>query len=162
MSALELELPLHLYTENKDPEGVVTGLNYSADKLVSWADCGRGDAVDCLCDQVHEKDLAAIDAWKENQFLLLEDTWVAVENGIDDSANEKQYGQACDAVRREADEKGEVAALKKEERRSEIAKLVQQSRGYLEANRPSPQEDNASGYLFALVAVGVLVYILLF
>ena len=162
MSALELELPLHLYTEKKDPNGIVTGQNYSADKLVAWADCGRGDAVDSLCEQIFKRDLEAIEAWQENQFLLLEETWVAVENGIDDSENEQQYELACDAVRREAGEKDEAAALKLKQRKSGIEKLVLQSREYLAANRPAPQEGNASGYLFALAAVGVLVYILLF
>ena len=162
MSALEPELPLHLYTENKDPDGVVTGLNYSADKLVSWADCGRGDAVDSLCEQIFKRDLETIEAWKENQFLLLEETWAAVENGIDDIENEKQYELACDAVHREAEGKGKIAEQKKKQRESDIEKLVMQSREYIAANQPVHKETGASGYLLALAAFSVLVYVVLF
>jgi hypothetical protein len=161
MSALEQELPFYLYTEKKDPDGIVTGLNYKAEKMVAWADCGRGDAVDKLCEQFLERDLEAIEAWKDNQFLLLEETWVAVENGINDIENEKQYELACDAVNREAEEKCKIAEQKKKQRKSDIEKLVMQSRECL-ANCPAPQESNAFGYLFALAALGVLAYVVLF
>jgi hypothetical protein len=162
MSALELELPLHLYTENKEPDGVVAGLNYSADKLVAWADCGRGDAVDRLCEQVLERDLEVIEAWKENQFLLLDETWMAVENGINDIENEKQYGLACDAVNREAEGKDMIAEQKKKQRKSDIEKLILQSREFVAANQPVYQESGAAGYLLALAAFSVLVYVLYF
>ena len=162
MSALELELPLHLYTENRNPDGVVTGLNYSADKLVAWADRGNGSAVNVLCDQILKRDLEAIEDWKDNQFLFLEETWVAVENGIDDTEYEKQYGLACDGVNREAEEKGKIAEQNKKQRESDIEKLVMQSREYLAANQPVYQETGAAGYLLALAALGVLVYVVLF
>ena len=161
MSALELELPFYLYTEKKDQDGGVTGLNYKAEKLVAWAESGRGDAVDRLCEQGFSQDIEVIEAWKDNQFLLLEETWVAVENGINDIENEKQYELACDAVHREAQEKGTIAEQKKQQRKSDIEKLVMQSRKCL-ANCPAPQESNASGYLAALAALGVLVYVVLF
>jgi hypothetical protein len=161
MSALELELPFYLYTEKTDQDGSVTGMNYKAEKLVAWAEDGRGDAVDRLCEQVHERDLETIEAWKDNQFLLLDETWVAVEGGINDIENEKQYELACDAVHREAQEKGAVAEQKKQQRKSDIEKLVMQSRKCL-ANCPPPEESNASGYLVALAALGVLVYVVLF
>lgn len=162
MSVQELELPLHLYTEARGPDGKVTGLNCPADKLVSWADHGCGDAIERLCEQLLDREMEVIDMWKENQFLLLEETWVALENGIDDVENEKQYALACDAVCREADEKAEVAVLQLKQRKSEIEKLVRQSREYLAMNQPAPQGDTMSGYLFILAAVAVLVYLVLF
>ena len=161
MSALELELPFYLYTEKKAPDGVVTGLNYKAEKLVAWAESGRGDAVDKLCEQGLARDIETIEAWKDSQFLLLEETWVAVEDGVDDAANEKQYELACDAVNREAEGKGEIAEQKKKQRKSDIEKLITQSRECL-ANCPAPPESNTSGYLIALAALGVLVYVVLF
>jgi len=161
MSVLEPELPFYLYTEKKGPDGVVTGLNYKAEKLVAWAESGRGDAVGRLCEEGLARDLEAIEAWKDNQFLLLEETWVAVENGINDIENEKQYELACGAVNREAEGKGEIAEKKKKQRKSDIEKLILQSRECL-ANCPAPPESNTSGYLIALAALGVLVYVVLF
>ena len=161
MSALELELPFYLYTEKTHQDGSVAGMNYKAEKLVAWAEDGRGDAVDKLCEQIHRRDLEAIDAWKDHQFLLLEETWVAVEDGINDAANEKQYELACDAVHREAQEKGTIAKQKKQQRKSDIEKLLLQSRKCL-ADCPAPPESNASGYLMALAALSVLVYVVLF
>jgi len=161
MSTLELELPFYLYTEKTDHDGSVTGMNYKAEKLVAWAEDGRGDAVDKLCEQIHKRDLELIEAWKDHQFLLLEETWVAVEGGINDAANEKQYELACNAVHTEAQEKGAIAGQKKQQRKSDIEKLVMQSRKCL-ANCPAPQESNASGYLAALAALSVLVYVVLF
>ena len=161
MSALEHELPFYLYTEKTDQDGSVAGMNYKAEKLVAWAEDGRGNAVDNLCEQIHKRELEAIEAWKDNQFLLLEETWVAVEGGINDAANEKQYELACDAVHTEAQEKGAIAGQKKQQRKSDIEKLVMQSRKCL-ANCPAPQESNASGYLAALAALSVLVYVVLF
>jgi len=161
MSALEHELPFYLYTEKTDQDGSVTGMNYKAEKLVAWAEDGRGDAVDKLCEQIHKRDLELIEAWKDHQFLLLEETWVAVEGGINDAANEKQYELACNAVHTEAQEKGAIAGQKKQQRKSDIEKLVMQSRKCL-ANCPAPQESNASGYLAALAALSVLVYVVLF
>ncbi len=161
MSALELELPFYLYTEKTGQDGSVKGLNYKAEKLVSWAENGRGDAVDKLCEQIHMRDLEVIEAWKDNQFLLLDETWVAVEDGINDAVNEKQYELACDAVHREAQEKGTVAGQKKQQRKSDIEKLVKQSRECL-ASLPVQEESHATGYMAVLVILGVLVYILLF
>jgi len=161
MSAQELELPFYLYTEKKGLDGIVTGLNYKAEKLVAWAESGRGDAVDKLCEQGLARDIEAIEDWRDNQFLLLEETWVAVENGINYIENEKQYDLACDAVNQEAEGKSEISMNKKKQRKSEIEKLVAQSRECL-ANCPAPPESNYSGYLISLAALSVLVYVVLF
>ena len=69
MSAQELELPFYLYTEKKGTDGIVTGLTYKAEKLVAWAESGRGDAVDKLCAQGLVRASEAIADWQANQVL---------------------------------------------------------------------------------------------
>jgi hypothetical protein len=161
METLDLELPLYLYTETSDPQGTGTRITYTADKLVAWADGGKGDAIERLCQQAYARDVEVIRAWQENQYLLLEETWAAIENGVDDAENEKQYTLACDAVGREADEKCGVARARMDERKAGLLKLVQQSKDHLAANKPATQESGSAGFLFLLVAAAVLAYVLL-
>jgi uncharacterized protein RhaS with RHS repeats len=161
METLDLELPLYLYTETTDPQGAATRITYTADKLVAWADGGRGDAIEKLCLQIYYRDVEVVRAWQEHQYLLLEETWAAIENGVDDAENENQYTLACDAVGREADEKCDVAGVRMEERKVGLVKLVQQSKDHIAANKPATQESSSSGYLLLLVAASVLAYVLL-
>ena len=161
MKTLDIELPFYLYTETRDPEGAGTHITYTADKLVAWADGGKGDAIEKLCQQAYARDVEVIRAWQENQYLLLEETWAAIETGVDDAENEKQYTLACDAVGREADEKCGLARTRMDERKASLLKLVQQSKDHIAANKPATQESGSSGLLFLLVAAAVLAYVLL-
>ena len=159
METLDVELPLYLYTETSDPQG--TRITYTADKLVAWANAGKGDAIEKLCQQAYARDIEVIRAWQENQYLLLEETWAAIENGVDDAENEIQYTLACDAVGREAKEKCGVASVRMEERKAGLLKLVQQSKDHIAANKPATQENSSAGYLFLLAAAATLAYVLL-
>jgi hypothetical protein len=161
METLDIVLPLHLYTETWAPDGIGTRITYSADKLVAWADGGKGDAIERLCQQAHARDVEVIRAWQEHQYLLLEETWAAIENGIDDTEDEKQYAVACDAVGREADEKSGAARLRMEGRKASLVKLVQQSKDHLAANKPATHEGGSAGFLFLLAAAAALAYVLL-
>ena len=161
METLDIELPFHLYTETSDPQGTATRITYTADKLVAWANAGKGDAIEKLCQQAYARDVEVIRAWQENQYLLLEETWAAIENGVDDAENEIQYTLACDAVGREAKEKCGVASVRMGERKAGLLKLVQQSKDHIAANKPAVQESSSAGYLFLLVAAAALAYVLL-
>jgi hypothetical protein len=161
METLDIELPFYLYAETSDPQGTGTHITYAADKLVSWANSGKGDAVEKFCQQAYARDVEVIRAWQENQYLLLEETWAAIENGVDDAENEKQYNLACDAVGREAEDKCGVARVRMEERKAALLRLVQQSKDHVAANKPATQENSSAGYLFLLAAAAILAYVLL-
>ena len=161
MNTQDLELPLHLYIETSDPDGEGTHLTCSAEKVVAWADYGKGDAIERLCRQGYDRDDEAIRAWEDHRYLLLEEQWAAVENGVDDDEEERRYALACEAVGREAAEKRAAARARMEERRSGLVELVQQSREYLAANHPAGHEKSYAGLLFILAAAAVLAFVLL-
>jgi len=43
--ALDLELPKHLYTETRAPDGTLTDITFIPEKLIAWYEYSRGDAL---------------------------------------------------------------------------------------------------------------------
>jgi len=160
MDALALHLPKHLYTENRDEDGAVTGITYAADKLATWSGNGCGDEAGKLCKRIYDSELEDIAAREEHQLLLLEEQWLKLENGEDDEAEEAQYDLACDAVCSEAQEQRHAARQRMEQRHAAIDKLVLESMEHLANNAPE-QGNSYSGYLIALFMLATVVYVLL-
>lgn len=160
MDTTELGLPLHLYTEVRDPDRTVTDITIAPDKLVNWSSHGYGDAIDKLCRQIYDSELETIHDWEQTRLLLLEEQWMTLENGVDDDEHEQQYDLGCDAVAREADARRDAAGTRMARRKAAIEKLVQRARAYLKTQEPEPQESNILGYLVALASASALAYVL--
>jgi hypothetical protein len=158
MSAVDLMLPRHLYMENRDQQGDVTDVVYLHDRLMNWFDSGKG--VNRLCQSVYEQQLARIAHWEESQVLLLEEQWLAIENGEDDDANEAQYHIACDAVAREADDRRALAARERDLRHSAINELVENCAGHLEEHAPEPFTSHAAEFTLAIMLTGIVAFML--
>ena len=158
MKTSDLELPLHLYTETRDQDGVETGGTFAADKLVAWSEDGYGDAIDKWCNQICRRELDVIETWEDDRILQLEDDWVSVENDGDE--DEQRYHLACEAITREAGTKRDNARDRMAEHKTAIEELVQESRNWIEAHKPPPQEDNYVGYLVAIAAIAAGAYVL--
>ena len=93
--------------------------------------------------------------------MLLEEQWLAVENGEDDDANEAQYHLACEAVAQEADDRRRKATGERDQRYTAIEKLVQDCSIHLDDNAPPPAVSHAAEYTMAIVALAALAFILL-
>ena len=161
MDGLALQLPRYLYTENRDERGVVTGVTYATEKLVTWSGHGCGDAVGKLCDGIYNSEIEKITAQEEHQLLLLEEQWLKLENGEDDEAEEAQYDLACEAVTNEAQTARLAARQRMEQRHAAIDKLVQESMEHLANNCPDQGGPKVGGYLIALAMLAAVVYVLL-
>jgi hypothetical protein len=164
MNTSEPELPQHLYIHSTDPDDTATRAALAPDKLISWSQGGRGDAIDKWCQQICDSKLAAINSWHDNRILQLEDEWASTENHVEDEdadADEERYHQACEAVTREAQQKRALARKRMAEHKAAIEKLVQQARAFSAAHTPPPQEDHLVGYLIAIAAVVAVAYMLI-
>lgn len=167
MNTPELELPKHLYTDTADPDATATMDTIVPDKLIAWSEDGYGDAIDRWCKQICDRKIEAIEAWEDNRILQLEDEWISLEHdGDDDEYDEDQdegeghYHLACDAVNRDAVVKRDGARERMAEHKTAIEELVQQSREFIAAHQPPPQEDHWVGYLLAIAAVAAVAYVL--
>jgi hypothetical protein len=164
MKTPELELPRHIYDETTAPDGAVTRVTYSADRLVAWSEQERGDAIEKWCKQICDRTLERIDAWEDERILQLEDEWLSVERDMEedeDDENEDHYHLACEAVVREAAGKRDSARKQMIERSAAIEKLVQEARDHIDAHRPPAQEEHFVGYLLAIAAVATVAYLAL-
>jgi hypothetical protein len=161
MDELALQLPRYLYVETKDDGGVVTDVTYATDKLIAWSGHGCGDAVGKLCEQNCNSEIEAIDAREEQQFLLLEEQWLELENGIDDEEEEDQYDIACIAVAEEAQARREDARQRRDQRHAAIDRLVLQSMEHMANDSIGRTETAGSGYLLALAIFAGMAYVLL-
>ena len=160
MSALELNLPQHLYVESKDEEGAVTGIELDADRLLAWAGHGYGNSITHYCDRLLEREIQAIDTWQERRLLLLDEQWQEAENGEDDDAAEQHYALACDQVLSEAERRRARARGLMARHQAAIEQLVREAEAHLEENRPA-EDDNASmGLMFFLLAAGAIIFTL--
>ena len=158
MSAVDLMLPGHLYMENRDQSGDVTGVIYLHDRLMNWFDNGKG--VNRHCQSVYEQRLERIARWEESQILQLEEQWLAIETGADDEANEAQYHLACDAVAEEADDRRALAARERDQRHSAINELVEDCAGHLEEHAPEPFTSHAAELTLAMMLIGIVAFML--
>jgi len=159
MTAIDLMLPEHLYKESRNQQGELTDVTYLHDRLINW--CDRGKGVQQLCGTVYENQVMEISRWEDDQLLMLEEQWLAVENGEDDDDDEEQYHLACDAVTREADEKRAIAQSQRVERHSAIEDLVSQCAGHIEEHKPAARTSHAAEYLMAMAIIGALTYVML-
>ena len=159
MTALDLMLPKHLYTESTNEDGEVIDVIYQHDRLVNW--CDRGKGVQNLCRTVYNGELADISCWEEDRILMLEEQWLVVENGEDDDASEEQYHLDCDAVTVAAEEKRVIAKSQMTERHSAIEELLSECARHIEEHKPPPRPSHAAEYLLAMVVLGALTYVML-
>lgn len=161
MHTLELQLPKHLYTETRSPDGTITDITYAPEKLIAWYEYSRGDSINRWYQDICDREIEAIDAWEDNQFLLQEELWLEQENGLDDAAAEAQYDLACQAIARKADSRRNAIMTRIDATKAAIEELVTQSREYLAAHQPAEPVDNTFMMLLALGAVIALVFMLI-
>lgn len=164
MNTSERELPKHLYIESTGPDGAASRFTFAPDKLIAWSESGRGDAIDKWCKQICDKKIVAINTWKDNQILHLEDDWASAENNIeeeDEDEEERRYHLACEQVARKARMKREIARKQMAEHKAAIEKLVRQARAFSAAHTPPPQEGHLIGYLIAAAAIAAVAYVLI-
>jgi len=164
MKTSEMELPQHLYTETTSPCGTMTKFIIAPDKLVSWAEEGRGDAIVTLCHTVYERKLATIDAWERDRILQLEDEWMAAGNNEDLHSrkykNVKRYHTTQEDVAREAELKRANAKERLTDHQSALEKLVQEAREFISAHNAHQEEDDMLPYLLTIGIVAAVAYVL--
>ena len=159
--ALELQLPKHLYTETRAPDGTITDITFAPEKLIAWYEYSRGDALHRWYQDICDREIEAIDVWEDNQFLRQEEKWLEQENGQDDDAAEAQYDLACQAIAREADSRREAVMARISETKADIEKLVMQSREYLAEHQPEEPVDHTLMVLLALGGAIAIVTLLM-
>jgi hypothetical protein len=157
MKISELELPQHLYTEEtSSPCGTMNRL-IAPDKLVSWAEEGRGDAIARLCHSVYERKLASIDTWESDRILQLEYEWMAAGNDEDMSGCKyvtvKHYPTTREDVAREAELKRASVKERMIEHQTAIEDLVQEAREFISAYVAQQEESDMLAYLLAIVVI---------
>jgi hypothetical protein len=157
MKISELKLPQHLYTEETTiPAGTMTRL-IAPEKLVSWAEEGRGDAIARLCHTIYERKLARIDAWESDRMLQLEDEWMAAGNDEDMSGckyiNVKHYHTTREDVAREAELKRASIRERMTEHQTAIEELVQEAREFISACVAEQEESDMLTYLFFIIVI---------
>ena len=170
MNTSEPLLPKHLYLDSTGPDGTVSRLAYSRDKLLAWSEDGHGDAIDKWCKHVCDKKIDAINTWEDNQILSLEDEWASTERDVeeedeDEDEDEIRYHLACEAVTGEAEKKREIAREQMAEHKAAIEKLVRQARSSSTTRLPPAQESHLVRYLIALgtgIGIGITVGYVLF
>jgi hypothetical protein len=159
--ALDLELPKHLYTETRDPDGTLTDITFIPEKLIAWYEYSRGDALQRWYQDIYDREIAAITAWEDNQLLQLEENWLEQENGEDDDAAEAQYDLACQAITRKADSRRAAVMTRIQETRAAIEELVSQSREYIDSHQPAETVDHTFITLLALGGAIALVFMMI-
>jgi hypothetical protein len=159
--ALELQLPKHLYTETRAPDGTLTDIVFEPEKLIAWYEYSRGDALHRWYQDICDREVESIDAWEDNQFLLLEEKWLEQENGQDDDMAETQYNLACQAIAREADSRRNAVLTRIYDTKAAIEELVTQSREHIAAHQPAEPVDYTFMVLLAIGGIIALVYMLI-
>jgi len=159
MKISELELPQSLFTETTSPCGTVTRL-VAPDKLVLWAEEGRGDAIISLCQSTRDNRLATIDAWERERIRQLEAEWL--EAGNDEVMqghryeNVKRYHMTRENVAREAEQKRDGVRARMGEHQAAIESLVQEAREFIQSHQQGLDDNDVLAYLlfFCMIAVG--------
>lgn len=150
MHALDLELPKHLYTETRGPDGTLTDITFASEKLIAWYEYGHGNALQRWYQDICDREIEAIDAWEDTWSLLQEEKWLEQENGQDDDAAEAQYDLACQAIAREADSRRAAVRARIDETKAAIEKLVMESREHIAAHQPAEPVDHTFMILLAI------------
>ena len=163
MKISELELPQHLFAETVSTGGATAEL-IAPEKLVYWAEQGRGDAVFRLCHTVYERELASINAWESERIQQLEDELMAAGNNEDMSGhkyvNVKHYHTTREDVVREAELKRATVKERLTKHQTAIEELVQEAREFISAHMVQKDEGDMLSYLLAIVVIGAACYAL--
>lgn len=164
MKISELGLPQYLYQEDTSPSGTRARL-IAPEKLISWAEEGRGDAITRLCTAFYERQLATIDAWERDRLMQLEDEWKSAGSDEDKSSckyeNVKHYHTTREDVARVAEQKRASLRKRLSEHQTAIEELVQEAREYIAACVARQDESDMLGYLFGFVVIIAAGYALL-
>jgi hypothetical protein len=165
MKISEMDLPQHLYTKTTSPCGTNIKYTIAADKLVSWAGEGRGDAINELCQTVYAKNIASINAWERDRMLQLEDEWTKAGDGEDIYSRKfvtvKHYPTTREDVAKDAEMKRANAKERLDEHQLALEKLVQEAKMYIAAHYADQEEGDMLPYLLILGAIGAFAYVLL-
>lgn len=165
MKTSEMGLPEHVYTRITSPCGSRIRYIIAPDRLVSWAQEGRGDAIVKLCHSVYERKLSSIDAWEHDRIQQLEKEWMEAGNDEERHARKyvtvKHYHTTREDVAREAERKRASVKKRMSAHQNAIEKLVQEAREFLLAHDALREEDNMLAYLLGIGAVAALAYVLL-
>lgn len=163
MKTLDLELPQYLYTETTSPGGAMVDL-IAPEKLVSWAEQGRGDAIFKLCQTVYEREIATIDAWERDRIQQLENELMASGNDEDMSGskyvNVRHYHTTREDVMREAELKRASIKERMNKQQGAIEELVLEAREFISAFAAQKDEGDMLTYLFVVIVIGVACYAL--
>jgi hypothetical protein len=166
MKTSEMELPEHLYTRITSACGTTSKFIIAPDKLVSWAEEGRGDAIIGLCHAAYERQLASIDAWERDRIQQLEDELMTAGNGEDmysrKYVNVKRYPTTPEGVVKEAEQKRANTRERMTEHQVALEKLVQEARLFISVHYATLEEDNTLAYLLTIGAIGAMAYVLLY
>ena len=165
MNISELELPQDLYAEETEDCGVEDRL-IAPEKLVSWADQGRGDAIFRLCHTVYERELANINAWESDRIRQLEDELMATGYDEDMSARKyvsvRHYHTTLEDVAREAELKRARVKERLIKRQTAIEELVKEAREFISAYAAQQDESDMLTHMLIIVAVAAVGYSLFF
>ncbi len=165
MKTSEMELPQHLYTKTTSPCGTNTKYTIAPDRLVSWAEEGRGDAINGLCHTVYERRIASINAWESDRMLQLENEWMTAGDGEDMHSrkfvNVKCYPTTREDVAKEAEMKRANVKERSAEHQIALEKLVQEARVFISAHYADQEEDDMLVYLLIIGVIGAFAYVLL-
>jgi hypothetical protein len=159
--APDLELPKHLYTETRAPDGTLTDITFIPEKLIAWYEYSQGEALHRWYQDICDREIEAITAWEDNQFLQLEETWLEQENGESDAAAEAQYELACQSISSKADSRREAVMTRIQESKAAIEELVLQSREHIASHQPDEPVDNTFITLLAIGGFITLVFMLI-
>jgi hypothetical protein len=162
MKTSEMDLPQHLYTKTTSPCGTITKFIIAPDKLISWAEDGRGDAILDLCHTVYERKIASIDAWERDRIQQLENEWMTAGNDEDmhggKYVNVKHYPTTREDVAKEAELKRANAKERMTEHKNAVEQLVLEAREFISTHHAHHDEDNMLTYLITIVAIGAVAY----
>jgi hypothetical protein len=159
--ALDLELPKHLYTETRAPDGTLSDITFVPEKLIAWSEYSRGSALQRWYQDIYDREIEAIAVWEDNQFLQLEENWLEQENGENDDAAEAQYDLACQAITLKADRRREAVMTRIQETKAAVEELVSQSREHIVSHQPDEPVDHTFITLLAIAGAATLVFMLL-
>jgi hypothetical protein len=161
MKISELELPLSLYAETSGDEDPLTR-PLAPEKLVSWAEEGRGDAIIRLCHAAYEKRLAAIDLWEGERLRQLEEDLMDAgsQEGVQIRRYDhvKHYHTTREDVLREAEMKRASSRARMLEHRDALERLVQEAREFIIVHRMRHEKDDMLAYVLLSVTLLIAVY----
>lgn len=163
MKTSELGLPPSLFSETTGDEDTQARL-IAPEKLISWAEEGRGDAIVKLCLVAYERRLTDIDAWESERIRQLE---VDLREGGDTEFQQsrryehvKHYHTTHEDVIREAEMKRAGCRAHMFEHRAALERLVQEARELMIVHRMRHEKDDVLAYILLSVTILIAGYAL--